>query len=130
MIQQRCYSCLNLLRRTQTKYKNVPGPDASASSALTAPNRTLWNSWLSLRHICRPKPPSVSVQSSSRGTFTAFPRLEIKLRENGWLCGSVLAMDPSSDAPSGWLVLAAFFGFPTILWAYKVSHMYMWHPRQ
>jgi hypothetical protein len=31
-----------------------------------------------------------------------------------------LFVQPSPDAPSGWLVLSALFGLPITLWAYKV----------
>ena len=31
-----------------------------------------------------------------------------------------LFLQPSDDAPSGWLVLSAFVGLPLALWAYKV----------
>lgn len=31
-----------------------------------------------------------------------------------------LFLQPSDDAPSGWLALSAFFGLPLALWAYKV----------
>lgn len=31
-----------------------------------------------------------------------------------------LLVQPSPDAPSGWLVLSALFGLPITLWAYKV----------
>ena len=31
-----------------------------------------------------------------------------------------LVLQPSDDAPSGWLVLSAFIGLPLALWAYKV----------
>lgn len=31
-----------------------------------------------------------------------------------------LLVQPSADAPSGWLVLSALFGLPITLWAYKV----------
>ena len=31
-----------------------------------------------------------------------------------------LFLQPSDDAPSGWLALSAFIGLPLALWAYKV----------
>jgi len=33
---------------------------------------------------------------------------------------SGLSLQPSHDAPSGWLALSAFVGLPLALWAYKV----------
>jgi hypothetical protein len=38
------------------------------------------------------------------------------------LTWSALAFGPSSEAPTGWLALAALIGLPVALWTYKVSY--------
>lgn len=134
-MQRRCYDCLGVrkdlvpFRRTQAWYRHVLRADSSEFLVPTPPNRTLWTSWrhqsISLRYTLRPKTLSISIQSSLCASYIALSRSANNLCESGRLCGSVLALNTSPDAPSGWLVLAAFFGLPTVLWAYKVSHTHV-----
>ena len=59
---------------------------------------------------------ALSRSSSGANSLSFLPPLTITsaVRTAG------LLVQPSADAPSGWLVLSALFGLPIALWAYKV----------
>ena len=73
-------------------------------------------------HIEKP----LSFGSSTGNTHVSVAyRLHANAFKTGYFCASVLTLNPSSDAPSGWLVLGAVIGLPTLLWAYKVSYPHL-----
>ena len=79
---------------------------------------SLWNTTWSYVRFRRVRYWSYAVSRASSGANSLSSISPIAVTSVLRTAG--LLVQPSADAPSGWLVLSALFGLPIALWAYKV----------